>query len=364
MAGVGCEQGDGTNAAGAAVPAGQGASGGTGRIGYLDWGRALGCLAIVFLHVLVTTRLNGDLPSARYAVTLWVDTALTRWGVPVFLMISGALLLNPQKEMGLPKLRRYVVRMVCVRATIGFAMAIIESALDAGALSLAVVGEAALHVLEAKSWGHLWYLYALIGLYLLTPLFRAFTAHASRQEMRFVLMACVALVMAVPTANIVFDLELTTFYVTLPAAAVYYLLGYYAHTYLSFNRRWAVAGIACALGAAALAVLLYYLQGNATPAYEPEDPLICVYSVAVFLGLRRFLGGVPMGEHPLFRGIANLSFAIYLVHTVFQHLFVRLVPVAAVPPVAYEAAMFVVSLAGSVAVAWLLKRLPGFRRWL
>ena len=150
----------------------------------------------------------------------------------------------------------------------------------------------------------------------------------------------------------------------MPAAAVYYLLGYYAHTYLSFNRRWAVAGIACALGAAALAVLLYYLQGNATPAYEPEDPLICVYSVAVFLGLRRFLGGVPMGEHPLFRGIANLSFAIYLVHTVFQHLFVRLVPVAAVPPVAYEAAMFVVSLAGSVAVAWLLKRLPGFRRWL
>lgn len=335
-----------------------------GRIDYLDWGRSLGCLAIVLLHALVTIRFGADLDRTAYAVSLGVDTALTRWGVPVFFMISGALLLDPAKEVGLPKLRRYVVRMLCVLGTVGFALAIVKSYFDMGEMSLAVVGDAALRVLEADTWGHLWYLYALIGLYLLTPVFRPFVAHASRQEMRAVLVVCVVFVMAVPTVSGVLDLNLTTFYVSLPAAAVYYLLGYYANRYLRWSRKWAVAGAAGAAGAVAFVEVLYALWDNGTVGYVPEDPLICLYSVAVFLALRHFLGGVPVRRHRVFSGLAAYSFGIYLVHPAFQHLFLLQVPLTALPPVVYEVAMCAVSLAGSIAVTWVLKRLPGFRRWL
>lgn len=43
-----------------------------------------------------------------------------------------------------------------------------ESVYRAGAISLSVVGEAVLNLLTGNSWGHLWYLYATLGLYVAT----------------------------------------------------------------------------------------------------------------------------------------------------------------------------------------------------
>lgn len=341
------------------------------KVNYFEWARALGALGIVLLHVLTAilreTGIAVDDP-VRFATYRVLGMLVGRWCVPVFLMVSGALLLDPDHDVGLPKLRRYVGRMLFVICTFGLVFALMQEYVWCGGLSWAMVGYALRDVLFGESWDHLWYVYAMVGLYALTPVLRAFVARASQEEYRWVLGFLLAFAFAVPTLNGVLGWNVTAFYLTIPSCFTYYLLGHYVHRHLRWSRRWAAGACACVLAMAALTVwgtLASDLEpGQVGLFYAPECPLMVVYAVAVFLGLRRLLDGVPIGGHRLFATIARYSFGIYLVHPLFGHIALRLWDPLDFPPVTYEALLFVVAVAGSVAVTWLLRRLPGFRRAL
>lgn len=74
------------------------------RIAYIDWLRSIACFAVVVLHV------SGGQEwfSAKEVSFEWtifnLYDSLVRWCVPIFIMISGALFLNPEKEIGIHKL--------------------------------------------------------------------------------------------------------------------------------------------------------------------------------------------------------------------------------------------------------------------
>ena len=104
-----------------------------GKIGYFEWARALGAQAIVALHVQVACALSQSLSDA-HAMSLFVEAEilvpLTRWAVPVFFMISGALLLDPERQMGWRKVGRHVWRLALVLLTFGLAFCLMEQAFD------------------------------------------------------------------------------------------------------------------------------------------------------------------------------------------------------------------------------------------
>lgn len=350
---------------GALATAGDAAAGGH-KINYLEWARAFGALGIVLLHTCIAiTRGVSDIGTGRLIAYREVGMLLSRWCVPVFLMVSGTLLLDPARDVGLSKLRRYVGRMLFVICTIGLVFALVKEWVQEGAEGWSLVLGALRDVLCAQSWSHLWYLYAMVGLYALTPVLRAFTARATREEYQWVLGFLVAFSLGVYTANALLGWELTQFYLAIPNSFVYYLLGYYAHAYLRFDWRWGVVG-----AASALAMAFFIPWGTQTPGidtgaiYAPESPLICVYAASVFLGLRRFLDGVDIGWHRIPSAIARYSFGIYVIHPLFGHLAVRFTDPLAYPAGLYELVVFAVSVAGSMAITWLLKRLPGFRHVL
>lgn len=339
------------------------------KIQYLEWARAFGALGIVILHVLIAiVRGVPDPPgvgSMRLIVYREIGMLLSRWCVPVFLMVSGALLLDPAKEVGLPKLRRYIRRMLFIIGTIGFVFAIMQEYVQQGGWSWSTVGIAIRDVLFAQSWDHLWYLYAMVGLYALTPILRAFTAQATREEYRWVLGFLISFALCVETANVLFGWSLSQVYLSIPSTYVYYLLGYYVHTYLRLNWKWVLAGMGCVVVMAAFipwSASRPNVQAGAI--YAPESPFITVYSVAVFLGLRHLLDKVPIERHPLFATVARYSFGIYVIHPLFGHLALLFTNPLDYPTGIYELVVIVVSVVGSIALTWLLKRLPGFRRAL
>ena len=60
---------------------------------YFDWIRIFVCFAVVMLHVSATWFLNRDISSTPWCISVIYNSA-TRWAVPIFVMISGALFLN------------------------------------------------------------------------------------------------------------------------------------------------------------------------------------------------------------------------------------------------------------------------------
>ena len=69
----------------------------TPRIAYLDLLRVLATLAVIYIHVNADGLLVMDSQYDWYVAM--VGGSLVRWAVPVFVMISGALYLNPQKSI-------------------------------------------------------------------------------------------------------------------------------------------------------------------------------------------------------------------------------------------------------------------------
>ena len=321
-----------------------------------EWARAAGCIAIVFLHVFVTEANAvgyAALGSTRVLVGDLLTITLTRWAVPVFLMVSGALLLDPSKDVGWPRLLGYARRMLLVLATFGLAFCLIESVVTHGGLAPEVVGEALRNLLTGNSWGHLWYVYALLGLYLLTPALRLLTTRLDQRRLGLVLAAAYVLALVVPTVTqLARGVALAT-PVNLVPAAFYYLLGWYAHAYLRFD------GQAVALGATSLVAMLVAAFLGRGDLCLPEYCLVAPYGALAFLAFERF-ATCPITRRPVAALLADRSFGIYVIHPLFLHVIVRVVSPLSMPWGVYEALAFAVALAGSVVAVGLLRRIPGF----
>src|SRR5699024_727254 len=99
------------------------------------------------------------------------------WPVPVFVMISGRFFLDPQRKISIYKIfDKYLKRLIVAFA---FWSAIYQVFY---AVKNYAFGENTLINLNGYIYEfflgayHMWYLYMLAGLYLLTPLIRKFTA--------------------------------------------------------------------------------------------------------------------------------------------------------------------------------------------
>ena len=102
------------------------------------------------------------------------------WAVPVFLMITGALLLNPEKDITYKKCFLYARRILLALVLFGTTFALV---MMVGSHQPINIGQALLQVFEDKSFAHLWYLYILIGLYLTLPVIKGFINSASRETL-------------------------------------------------------------------------------------------------------------------------------------------------------------------------------------
>ena len=165
------------------------------NISYL---RAVACLAIVFFHTFQAAgaSLGGvdETAAAAAAGTLSAGTAglaaafvtgrnLCLWAVPCFVLVTGALTLSPRKEISIGRLfKRYIWRVL--RALLIFSAVYEVIDIAAGIISPAnLVTDWLVRVVTGTSWSPLWYLYMMIGLYLLLPAFRAAAAGLSRRTL-------------------------------------------------------------------------------------------------------------------------------------------------------------------------------------
>ena len=325
-------------------------------INYFVWLRAFGAVAIVVLHAFVTLHLAGagQISALRLDVEETLTIVLARWAVPVFFMMSGALMLDPTREMGWRKTLRHVWRLGFVLLTFGYAFCLVEVFIAWGGFGPDVLVRAFYNLWREHSWDHMWFVYQLLGFYLMTPFLRPWVAQASREEYgRVSLVTCLLFFVARFASG--FTPSIFYYGVYLPQCFAYYLIGYYVHRYLTFDYRWALAGTV-----SVVATLVCVIHFNWDWAAEPVRGLIAPYAIALMLAAKRWLDK-PVDTHRVVALLADYSFGIYLIHPAFQHLLVRLFDMMALPAVVADVTMMVVPLALSVAFVTVVRLIPGFK---
>ena len=168
-----------------------------GRLAYADLLRVFACLAVIVVHVS-----GGWLESLPAGTADWnllnAWDCLAHWCVPVFVMCSGMFLLDPKKSLAWPHLLfRYLLRVVVALVFWGVVYALMNTALFRG-LTLRGVLDALYAVVLGSVPTHLWFLYMVAGLYLLTPLLRAFVRGARRSDFHWFFLVVFLFVYVLP----------------------------------------------------------------------------------------------------------------------------------------------------------------------
>lgn len=125
---------------------------------YLYLLRILAIISVIFIHVSAQNWYSVDIATTKWKIFNFFDS-IFRWGVPIFLMISGAL--NIKKEFDLKKTIRKILRIFTafIIWSIIYYFVLYDNFEFNNFLNVSLHGHY-----------HLWYCFLIIGIYLFLPI--------------------------------------------------------------------------------------------------------------------------------------------------------------------------------------------------
>jgi len=285
----------------------------------LDVLRVLAAFAVVVLHV--SAKLVVQSPSVSDGMWWYGNVAdsASRWCVPVFVMISGALLLGRCKvSPGAFYKRRFGRLLVPV-----LAWSIFYLAWDTVRGEELTVRYTIASLLDGGAYYHMWYLYMAVGLYALTPLLSQGVANASPGKL--VALAASVFCFSIPVAmrQALIGGSRAPFVMQSVLYVGYYVLGYAIVRSGAWHGKpgWRVWGAFYVVSVTATAgTTAWLLPGLGTRswqvAYNYLNPVVVLMSLSVFAGVRAASAHVPerCRSPVLWRKASDLAFGTYLVH--------------------------------------------------
>ena len=250
------------------------------RILYLDILRVVACCMVVLMH---SPHPNAG-ASGVLLLPLYFGTAA---GLCLFFIVSGALLLpakNSTKEFLLRRIGK-IIGPILFWTVFYIVLKLIKGEMIAADLPRSLISIP----FSAQGTGVFWFMYTLVGLYLLAPILTPFLQNASRGELRFYLILWI-ITMCYPYiaewVNVNWGYTGILYYFS--GFVGYFLLGYYLNYYKPQLRLLSVIGM-LVVPFLVLAVEKEYSFHVATD-YDTSylNILVLSMSIAWFVGVRNF----------------------------------------------------------------------------
>jgi surface polysaccharide O-acyltransferase-like enzyme len=285
--------------------------------------RLIALLAVIILHTASPLLMQyGKVPLNDW-LTADAYNSLTRFAVPAFVMITGALLLHREYELGdflKKRLGRVVVPFLFWSLVyVGYSWYNEELIFNGDTW---VNIKQVLHQLKYGSSYHLWYVYMLIGLYFVIPIISRFVRNATNKELRYFLVIWLAVMLLgqpyISRFNPQVDLHYFTGYVG------YLVLGHYLTYNIAADKR--IVAKMFMLFVAVVAIMIFgtyllykYNTGLITLLYEPLGPAVVLLSASVFLMARFSTLRVPAFITKAKSFACRYNFGIYLGHALILY---------------------------------------------
>lgn len=281
---------------------------------YISNLRVLATFSVILLHTAADFVLRfGEMPlNVWHVANLW--DAITRFCVPVFVMISGAVLLGRDEDLGAfmrKRLNRIIIPFLF------WSIVYVVYYNYSWLFRYSILSTAKLTIIEVFKGAavHLWYLFMIIGIYLFIPIIRKWTIVFKENEIRFFLVMWMVTVL-VSFFNVELLKKFNLIYFS--SFLGYLILGYYLDKIALVNiRLWLWVSVALiVVGFLATFIFTYHasLTGNefVSKYYGYLTPNVILTAIGVFLLFRlRFTKTsnivLSMDKH---------SFGIYFIHII------------------------------------------------
>lgn len=293
-----------------------------------------------------------------------VFDGLSRIGVPLFVMISGALLLDEKKQKNMSDMIKPIMStaflLVFWSVVYAFVFSVIVPSVHGEGFSV-------LEFAKAVVLGpvHTWYLYMLIALYLATPFLKSFVKKENKNMVLIYIVAALVFSSVRPLVSALVSLDdrllfaqtlLDKFNADFFAGYIaYYLAGWYI---VHVGIKSGLKKLLYPIGLLSIGAVIAFVQftGKFEDVYNETNTFIFLFSVSAFA----FFTSLRFDENKecpkLLALVSKLSFGMYITHIMFKKpadvLFVGMNPIAAL--LMRFAIVFVLSFAFS----YLLSKIP------
>lgn len=258
----------------------------------------------------------GEIPFADWNIANVFDS-LSRFSVPMFFMISGALLLSKDYSLGdffKKRLGKIIPPFLFWSLTYSL-------------LNRYVFNDEFFHldkVIRDIFYGseyHLWFVYALIGVYLITPILRKWIKNASQNEILYVLIIWViTLIIGIPGFKHFFPKVNLSYF---SGFIGYFILGYYLKQFIGKKKAFAV--VSFAFGTVITIVGTYVFTIKNSVFYHYFYEYLNLNTLLVALGVFLLFNKMQVSNErlkPILLKLNQTCFGIYLIHPLVLKIFI------------------------------------------
>lgn len=295
------------------------------RIQYFDFLRTIAIVAVITIHV-TASHVSSLSHSSDFYFSLLLNS-LSRWGVPIFIMISGSLLLSKESNKDSIKLLYkkniiHLTRVFLIWALIYLCWGNIFEYYNGNSLSMQNY---------FKHGFHLWFLPMLIGLYISSPFLKIIAK--DKNTAAYFITICLVFSFLFP--NIVKILEIYSstskqisllynylsyfnknLFLNFGGFCCYYILGYYLNFHLKreINKKVLITlgalSIACIYG---LTLISNYNKSNFDTYFLGNYNFFTILlSICVFLLAKK----IKESKMMTVKNLSSLVIEIYLTHII------------------------------------------------
>lgn len=335
---------------------------------YLDVLRILSIFAVIVIHICnkgFTYTFNGF----EWNVSN-VYNSIFRFCIPVFVMISGALMLNNDKEITLKKLY--------LKNALHLVIAFVIWTIIYGLIKSIGTGFSISSFIQNFGCVHLWFIPMIVGLYVITPLLRKITADEKATKY-FVIVSLVftfliPAVLSIPQLNAVKDYydNSVFFHFTLGYVS-YYVLGYYLDQQFKMKKELPISIIVFIVGALLMIFGTRYLSiKNGELSTFLCDNFFSIPTFLMSIGIFIFFKNIIKDEfknEKVAKGlvfVSNNCFGIYIIHVlVFKYIFEPIgFSFASFNPIFSTLIVAISTFVVSLLITVVLKWIPGLKKFI
>lgn len=341
------------------------------RIASFDFIRLFAIFSIVFGHSSYLVIDNCGLEHSCWnIILLYALQAFLRDAIPLLFMISGALMLNTNKTITLKTLySKYILRLVLGIFIFGFIYGFIKKfPLNEGLINgtfFTSICDTSIYIDIFKNLitgnlvysQHLWFLYAMVGVYILIPILKIFVNHAAKNIQGYFLILLFTTSLIMPFINNTFNIELNLYLSNFSSYLLYFLSGYYIFYLYKFNKKHNVI-FALIFIITSIFLMISYNVNNVI-INNLNFTISFIHACITFIYLNKIKYKFPISKY-----MNKYTYGIYLIHLLFLSNKFFGINLNTNFVIIYSIAIFVYCLTVSFIVVWLLKKIKFIDKYI
>lgn len=293
------------------------------RLVWLDLLRIIAMVSIIIMHVAGNT-INTFHLTSNPALIYNIIISLLYFAIPLFIMISGMYFLN--KDISFTQmLKKYILKIFLIIIIFGSFYSLLELIYLNHTFKLSFIIIIIKNILTGNLWAHMWYLYLILGLYLITPFLRIITKNISIKDYRILLYILFIFTILIPELNTLFNINIA-FYIPLTSSYLFtYLYSAYIYKYNTSKRYIIISNILAFIAIFIIILKVKYNLNNILLTYTSLLPFLIANMF--FLNLKNKEIKIPEGLTKLINSLGICSLGIYLIHQFFINIIFKLLKI-------------------------------------